>query len=181
MRLKEKYKKEVIKQMKEKFGYKNNLAVPKIIKVVVNVGLNKAKVEKDPKYIESVEQNIMAITGQKPIKTKAKKSISEFKIKKGAIVGLKVTLRKDKMYDFLDKLINIALPRTRDFRGIPLKSITKTGDLAIGLKEHLVFPEIIAEKVEKIHGLEVCIHTSAKNKEEAKELFSLLGFPFSSK
>lgn len=178
MRLKEKYKKEVIKEMKKKFGYKNDLAVPKIIKVVVNVGLNKARVEKDPEYVKSVEENIMAITGQKPIKTKAKKSISGFKIKKGSVVGLKVTLRKNRMYDFLDKVINIALPRTRDFRGIPTKSITKTGDLTIGFKEHLVFPEIIAEKVEKIHGLEVCIHTSAKNKKEAKELFSLLGFPF---
>lgn len=178
MSLKQKYQKEVIPIMKEKFGYRNDLAVPKIIKVVLNVGLNRSMVEKDPKFIEIVEQSLMKITGQKPIKTIARKSISGFKVRRGLVVGLMVTLRGQRMYDFLEKLIHIALPRSRDFRGLSPKSVDKSGNLSIGLPEQIIFPEIKLESVEKIHGLEVTINTSAKNHERGLELLKLLGFPF---
>ncbi len=177
-RLKEYYKKEVIPKMKEIFGYKNDLAVPKIEKIVLNIGLGDALKKKDPKIIESAKETLIKITGQKPIETKAKKSISGFKIKKGQIVGLKVTLRKEKMYDFLDKLINVVLPRTRDFRGIPLTSLDSKGNLSLGLKEQLAFPEITAEAIEKIHGLEITIVTTAKDKEKGMTLLKLFGLPF---
>lgn len=176
MNLKEKYKKEVIPAMMEKFGYKNPFAVPKLEKVVLNVGLSQGL--KDKKYEDLVEQTLMRITGQKPIKTKAKKSVSSFKIREGMIVGTKVTLRKDKMYDFVTKFINITLARVRDFRGLSQKAVDKQGNLTIGFREHIVFPEIRPDEVEKIHGLEVTVATSAKNKEEGLELLTLLGFPF---
>lgn len=179
--LKEKYQKEVIPKMKEKFGYKNELAVPKIEKVVVNTGIGKILNNTDPSQREKVVQEIASdlaqITGQKPIVTKSKKSISAFKIRQGSIVGLKVTLRRQRMYDFLERLINIVIPRMRDFQGIPLKSIDKNGNLTIGIKEHIIFPEIQPEKTKRIFGLEITIVTNAKNKEEAIELFSLLNFP----
>lgn len=181
MNLKQKYIKEVIPAMREKFGYKNDLAIPKIEKVVVNVGLSRAITEKDPKYIDLVKDSLNKITGQKPVETLARKSISGFKIRQGLIVGLMVTLRGNRMYDFLDKLINVALPRTRDFRGLSIKSVDKFGNLSIGIREHLVFPEIRPEDVQKVHGLEITITTTAKSQEKGLELFKLLGFPFREK
>lgn len=174
-RVKEMYKKEVIPKMKEKFGFKNDLTVPKIEKVVINIGTGAAV--SNPKLQETIKNNLIAITGQKPIETKAKKAISGFKIRKGQKVGLKVTLRGNRMYHFLDKLINIALPRTRDFKGVT-SSFDGRGNLNIGFKEQIVFPEI-EEGVDTIHGLQVTISTNAKNNEQAKELLKLFGMPFS--
>ena len=176
MLLKEKYIKQVIPALKEKFGYKNDLAVPKLEKVIVNVGIGHSL--KDPKFKETVENTLKRITGQKPVERKAKKAISGFKIRKDQIVGMMVTLRGRRMYDFVDKLINIALPRTRDFRGLNPKSLDRKGNFTIGLREHLAFPEIKADEVEKIHGLEVVIATTAKDDERGLELLKLLGFPF---
>lgn len=178
MSLKTKYQKEVIPQMREKFGYTNNLAVPKIEKVTINVGLSRSITEKDSKYIDLVKESLNKITGQKPVETIARQSISGFKIRQGLVIGLMVTLRGSRMYDFLDKLINVALPRTRDFRGLSSDSVDKSGNLSIGIREHLVFPEIRPEDVQKIHGLQVTITTTAKNHEKGLELFKLLGFPF---
>lgn len=176
MRLYEKYKKEIIPKMKEKFGYKNNLAVPKIQKVTVNVGVG--RFSKDKAHLENVEETLKKITGQAPIKTKAKKSISAFKTREGMIVGFAVTLRGQRMYDFVEKLIHISLPRVRDFRGLSAKSIDKQGNFTIGFKENITFPEIKADEIEKVHGLEVCISTSSKSKEEGLELLKIMGFPF---
>ena len=176
MKLKELYKKEVLPKMKEKFGYKNNLAVPKFKKVVVNVGFGRHTKEKA--YIENIEKNLMKITGQKPVLTKAKKSVSSFKIREGNLIGAKVTIRGGRMYDFLEKLINVSFPRVRDFRGISQKSVDKTGALTVGFREHLAFPEIKVDDVENIHGLEICIANTAKTREEGLELFKLTGFPF---
>lgn len=175
-RLKEKYQKIVIPTMKEKFGYKNNLSVPKLDKVVINIGTGPGL--KDAKFNEVAEETLRRITGQQPVKMAAKKAISNFKIRKGLIVGMSVTLRDKRMYDFIDKLINVTLPRARDFRGLEIKSIDKSGNLNIGFKEHIAFPEIQSDEVEKIHGLEVTIVTNAKTKEEGLELLTLLGFPF---
>jgi len=161
--------------MRERFGYKNDLAVPKIEKVVVNAGIGKFL--KDEKAQETIINDLAKITGQKPVYTLARKAISGFKIRKGMKVGLKVTLRKKRMYDFLDRLIHVAIPRIRDFRGIPEKSIDKEGNLSIGIKEHIIFPEIAHEDVKLIFGFEVTIVTNAKTREEAIELFKLLGFP----
>jgi len=175
-RLKKLYKEQIIPQMRKEFGYKNDLAVPKIEKVVVNVGVG-SKSLVNPKFIDEVKEGLMAICGQMPVKTHAKKSISGFKVKKGATVGLKVTLRKARMYDFLDKLINITLPRIRDFRGLDPKSFVD-GTYNIGIKEHTAFPEAKYESVEKIFGVQVTIVTTAKTAEEAKKLLTLFGFPF---
>ncbi|MFH1610824.1 MAG: 50S ribosomal protein L5 [Patescibacteria group bacterium] len=176
---KEKIQKEVIPAMQEKFGYKNKLAVPKIEKVTLNVGISANK--KDDKFLELVENTLTRITGQKPVFTKARMSVSSFKIREGNVVGAKVTLRKQRMNDFVEKLINITLPRVRDFRGLFLKSIDRSGNLTIGFKENLAFAEINPDEVEKVHGLEIVITTSAKNKEEGTELLKLLGFPFKKK
>jgi large subunit ribosomal protein L5 len=176
MRLEHKYKKEIIKKLREKFGYKNDLAAPKLEKAVVNVGVGRHAKEKN--YIESVENNLARITAQKPIKTRAKKAISAFKIKEGMVVGLTATLRGKRMYDFVERLINISFPRIRDFRGISEKQVDRQGNLTIGFREHLAFPEISFQEVDSIHGLEVSIATTAKTKEEGLELFKLLGFPF---
>jgi large subunit ribosomal protein L5 len=173
--LKQKYIEEVIPKMKEKFDYKNNLAVPRIEKTVVNVGTG--SILKDEKSQDFISRDLALITGQKPISTLAKKAISGFKIRQGMIVGLKVTLRGKRMFDFLSRLINIALPRTRDFRGLPRKSMDQGGNLSIGIKEHIIFPEILPEEVKKIFGLEITVVTNAKKKEEAIELFKLMGFP----
>ncbi len=181
MQLQEKYKKEVIPEMKEKFGYKSVMAVPKITKVVVNVGVGKVLESVDPSkrenLLESISSDLALICGQKPIITKAKKAISGFKIRKGSSVGLKVTLRRKRMYDFLERLLNFALPRSRDFQGISQDCIDKGGNLTIGIKEHIVFPEIKPEKAKIIFGLEITIVTDAKSREEAIELYKLLGFP----
>lgn len=165
--------------MKEKFGYQNNLAVPKLTKVSVNVGINARNT--DSAYQDSVEKNITRITGQKPVRTKAKKAISSFKVREGMVVGVKVTLRGQRMYDFLDKLVNISLPRVRDFRGLNSKIVNDHGKLTIGFKEYNVFPEIKMDEIEKSHGLEVTIDNTANTREEGLELFQLLGFPFQKK
>ena len=181
MRFKEKYNKEVVPAMMAKFGYKSIMAVPRIKKVVVNTGFGRLITEKTSqekkKLLEDIFHDIALITGQKPVERKAKKSISSFKLKQGEVIGASVTLRKQRMYDFLDRLIHIALPRTRDFRGIDLKSIDKIGNLTIGIKEHIVFPELMEENIKKVFGLEITIVTNAKTREEAIELYRLLGFP----
>lgn len=175
-RLKEKYNKEIVPKLKKEFGYSNLLAVPHLEKVSVNIGVSKAL--KDEKYLDVMIATLERITGQKPIKTTARKAISGFGIRAGMVVGLSVTLRKQRMYDFLEKLFRVALPRVRDFRGIPEYSVDQNGNLTIGFKEHIVFPEINADEVEKLHGLEVSIITTANNATEGKRLFELLGVPF---
>lgn len=177
MRLREKYVKEVIPQMKEKFGYRNDLAVPRIEKVVVNVGFNR-DVSGDKNKLKIIEDNLARITGQKPVFTRAKKAISAFKIRQGMMVGMMVTLRGERMYDFVDKLVNVTMPRFRDFRGLLSESVDGRGNLTVGIKEHLAFPEIKADGLEFIHGLEVVVQTTAKARKEGLELLRLLGFPF---
>ncbi len=163
-------------KLKEKFGYKNTFQTPKITKVVINVGFGRQSKEKA--FVDSIATSLARITGQKPIMVKAKKSISAFKLKEGTVIGAMSTLRGKRMYDFLDKLINATFPRVRDFRGISTKIVDKQGNATIGLKEHLAFPEIGAEEMENVFGLEVCIATTAKNKEEGLELLKLTGMPF---
>ncbi len=174
-----KYQTESIPALKEKFGYKNINAVPKIIKVSINVGINARNSESN--YIENVESILMRITGQKPVKTKAKKAISAFKLREGMVVGAKVTIRGQRMYDFLDKLILVAVPRIRDFRGLDIKNIDGQGNWTLGLKEHNIFPEITPDEVERAYGMEISITTTAKSYEEGLELYKSLGFPFKKK
>mgnify|MGYP001611643752 FL=1 len=176
----EKYKKEVMKDMKEKFGYENQFAIPKIEKIIINSGVGRLSQQPsfEDKILPELIKEIAAITGQRPIATKAKKSIAGFKTRIGQIIGMKVTLRKEKMFYFLDKLINIILPRVRDFKGIDLKNIDKNGNLTIGLKEQTVFPEISPENSKVNFGLQISIVSNAKNKEEAIELYKLMGIPF---
>ncbi len=176
MNLKEYYVKKVVPELNKQFGYKNEMQVPKLEKAVLNVGLSKGL--KDATFIDTVESTLTRITGQKPIKTKAKKSISNFKIREGMIIGMKVTLRGKRLYDFVEKLIKVTLPRVRDFRGLDTRVLDENGNLTIGITEHIAFPEIRSDEIEKIHGLEVTIVTTAKEKNEAKALFSALGFPF---
>ena len=180
--LAEKYKKEVIKEMIKLHGYKSVMAVPKISKIVVNTGFGRAAANNTKdiqrKFEELVVSDIAAITGQKPILTRAKKSISSFKIRQGMVIGAKVTLRGPRMYAFLEKLLYIALPRTMDFKGIDPDFIDNTGNLTIGLKEHVVFPEIIQDKEKQVFGLQFIINTTAKTKEEAYSLLKLMEFPF---
>lgn len=175
-RLRKKYEKEVVPALVKKFGYKNRMSAPKLVKVVLNVGLSQGL--KDPKIIDLAEQTLTRITGQKPVKTKAKVSISAFKIREGMVVGMKVTLRKDKMYEFVDKLVNVSMARIRDFRGLSPKSMDKQGNYSLGLKENIMFPEIRPDEIERTHGLEITVNTDAKSKEEGLELLTLLGFPF---
>jgi len=181
IRLKEKYKKEVISKMKEKFGYKSVMAVPKIEKVVINTGFGRligGKTSDETKKIKkAIFDDLAAICGQRPIETKSKKSIAGFKIREGMAIGTMVTLRGPKMYDFLERLINIAIPRTRDFQGINLKSFDSKGNLTISVKEHIVFPEILPEKARIIFGFEISVVDTAKSKEEGIELLRLMGFP----
>lgn len=176
MKLRELYQKTAKPALKEKFGYTNEMAVPKILKVSLNVGVG--RYTKDKTYLENVANNLARITGQKPIMAKAKKSISAFKVREGTVIGVAVTLRGERMFDFLQKLIDVTFPRVRDFRGIGDGKLDKTGNLSIGFKEHIAFPEIKADEVDNVHGLEVNISTSAKTREEGLELFRLLGFPF---
>jgi len=173
--LQDKYIKEAIPKMRERFGYKNDMAVPRIVKVVVNTGIGKAL--KDEKIQETIARDLAVITGQKAAPTLAKSAISGFKIREGMVVGLKTTLRGKRMYEFLDRLVGAAIPRIRDFRGLSEKLIDKGGNLNIGIKEHIIFPEIAHEDVRYIFGLEVAVVTNAKKREEAVELFRLLGFP----
>jgi len=174
--LQEKYQKEVIPAMKEKFGYKNDLAVPRIEGTIVNVGIGSSAL-KDEKTQEIISKDLTLITGQKPVPTLARKAIAGFKTRKGMVVGLKITLRGKRMFEFLSRLINVALPRTRDFRGLSPKSIDQGGNLTIGIKEHIIFPETSGEDIKRIFGLEVTVVSSAKKRKEALELFKLLGFP----
>lgn len=176
MRLKEKYTKEIMPKLQEKFGYKNNMQIPKMEKVVLNVGFGRHNKDKD--YIANVVKTLTDITGQKPVLTKAKKSISSFKIREGMTIGATVSLRGERMYDFVEKLVNLTFPRVRDFRGISNKGIDRTGNFTVGIKESSAFGEVKAEDLEKIHGLEISIATTAKNREEGLELFTLIGFPF---
>ncbi|OUN00808.1 MAG: 50S ribosomal protein L5 [Firmicutes bacterium ZCTH02-B6] len=175
-RLKEKYLNEVVPALKERFGYKSVMQVPKLEKIVLNMGVGEAA--QDPKALDGAMADLMAISGQKPAVTRAKKSIAAFKIRAGMPVGCKVTLRGQRMYDFLDKLINVGLPRIRDFRGVSPKGFDGRGNYSLGLREQLIFPEIKYDKVDKIRGLDVIIVTTAKTDEEAYALLSELGMPF---
>lgn len=175
-RLKETYKSDVIPALMEKFQYKSVMQVPKIEKVVLNMGISDARENK--KALDNAVDEMMIIAGQKPVITKAKKSVSNFKIREGMPVGCKVTLRGDKMYYFLDKLMNVALPRVRDFRGVSKKSFDGRGNFALGIKEQLIFPEINYDKVDKIRGMDIIITTTSKTDEEARELLKLMGMPF---
>lgn len=169
------YKTEVVPKLQSEFGYKNAHAVPTVKSVTLNVGLSAGN--KDAKYIETAEKTLSRISGQKPVPTKARKSISTFKIREGNVVGLKVTLRGKRMWDFLEKLIKISLPRVRDFRGLSVKAFDGQGNYSIGFKEHIAFPEIRSDEIELIHGLQVTIATSAKTNEESKSLLTHLGLP----
>lgn len=171
----ENYKKKIIPALQKELGIKNALALPKIEKVVINIGLSRAL--KDEKFLEVAMRDLALITGQKLKTTLAKKSIANFKIREGMIIGAAVTLRGQRMDDFISRLINIALPRTRDFRGINVKSLDKNGNLTIGVKEHIVFPEIKGEEIRNIFGFEITIVVKAKNKEEAAVLYKTMGFP----
>ncbi len=175
MLIQEKYKKEVVPGMMKNFGYKNVMAVPKIIKTVVNTGIGSVKDENQKNLIE---KQLTLIAGQKSSKRPAKKSIASFKIRQGGHIGFSVTLRGKKMYDFLNKLLYVAIPRKRDFRGLSPTSVDKAGNLSIGFKEHIVFPEMVGEDVKSLFGLGATIVTTAKNKKEAHKFFELLGFPF---
>lgn len=175
-RLQERYEKEVIPALMEKFGYKNIMEVPKLDKVVVNMGVGEAK--DNAKVLESAMADMQLITGQKPILTRAKKSIANFKIRENMPIGCKVTLRKNKMYEFADKLMNVALPRVRDFRGISDKSFDGRGNYSLGIKEQLIFPEVEYDKIDKVRGMDIIFVTTAKTDEEARELLRFLGMPF---
>ena len=175
-RLKEKYTAEIAPALNKKFGYKSVMQIPKLSKVIVNVGCGESK--NNAKEIEAICKDIATITGQKPITRKARKSVANFKLREGETVGVMVTLRGDKMYEFLDRLFSIALPRVRDFRGISPNSFDGRGNYAFGLKEQLIFPEIEYDKVDKIRGMDICICTTATTDEEAKELLTQLGAPF---
>ena len=175
-KLKEQYKSEIIPAMMKKFNYSSIMEVPKLDKIVINIGLGDIK--DNPKSLDNAINDLSIITGQKPVVTKAKKSIAAFKIREGAKVGCKVTLRNGKMYDFAYKLFNAALPRVRDFRGVSNNSFDGRGNYSLGLKEQLVFPEIEYDKVDKLRGMDITFITTAKTDEEAKELLTLLGMPF---
>lgn len=184
MRLKEKYQKEVIGAMREKFGYKNDMAVPRIEKVVVNTGFGRLVVgktsEEQKKIYSSILEDLALICGQRPIVCQTRKSIAGFKTRKGMPIGAKISLRGRKMYDFLERIIHIALPRSRDFQGIDMKSFDKEGNLSIAVKEHIVFPEVSPEKAKNIFGFEITVVTTAKKREEGIELLRLIGFPIKS-
>lgn len=178
-RLKEDYVSSVAPAMMKKFGYKNVMQIPKLDKVVINVGCGEAK--DNSKVIDAIMADLAAITGQKPIACKAKKSVANFKLREGQIIGVKVTLRAEKMYEFCDRLFNVAFPRVRDFRGINPNSFDGRGNYSTGIKEQLIFPEIEYDKIDKVRGMDINFITTAKTDEEAKELLSLLGAPFADK
>ena len=175
-KLREQYEKEVVPALMKKFQYKSIMQVPKLDKVVINIGLGDTK--ENPKSLENAMNDLTQITGQRPMITKAKKSIAAFKLREGAHVGCKVTLRADKMYDFAYKLFNVALPRVRDFRGVSANYFDGRGNYSMGLKEQLVFPEIEYDKIDKLRGMDIIFVTTAETDEEAKELLKLLGMPF---
>ena len=176
MTLKERYQQEIVPMLKKELGIENLNAVPKVTKVVVSVGLSQGI--KDPKVLETVEQTLVRITGQKPVKTKAKKAISNFKIREGMVVGTMVTLRGQRMWDFLTRLTQTTFPRIRDFRGVSANVIDKQGNASFGFREHIAFPEIRSDEVERVHGLQVTVATTAGNKKTGKLLLESLGFPF---
>ena len=175
-RMKEQYINEIAPALNKKFGYKSVMQIPKLDKVIINVACGESK--NNAKEIEAICKDIAAITGQKPVTCKARKSVANFKLREGETVGVRVTLRGDKMYEFLDRLFSVALPRVRDFRGISPNSFDGRGNYAFGLKEQLIFPEIEYDKVDKIRGMDICICTTATTDEEAKELLTQLGAPF---
>ena len=175
-RLKEKYLSEAVPALQQKFGYKNPMQIPRLEKVIINMGLGDCK--DNAKALENAVEELTVIAGQKPLVTKAKKSIANFKLREGMNVGAKVTLRGERMEEFFDKLVSIALPRVRDFRGVSAKAFDGRGNYALGVREQLIFPEINYDKVEKIRGMEMIFVTTAHTDEEAKELLSLLGMPF---
>lgn len=176
-RLKEYYVSSVAPAMMKKFGYKNVMEIPKLDKVVINVGCGEAKENK--KIVEAIMTDLAAITGQKPIECKAKKSVANFKLREGMTIGVKVTLRAERMYEFVDRLFNVAFPRVRDFRGINPNSFDGRGNYSTGVKEQLIFPEIEFDKIDKVRGMDINFITTAKTDEEAKELLTLMGAPFS--
>ncbi|WP_148136471.1 50S ribosomal protein L5 [Candidatus Formimonas warabiya] len=175
-RMKEKYVKEIRPALQEKFGYKNVMEIPKMEKVVINMGLGEAI--QNPKALDAAVHDLTAIAGQKPVITRAKKSIAAFKVRTGMPIGCKVTLRGDRMYEFIDKLISVSLPRVRDFKGVSPKAFDGRGNYTLGLKEQLIFPEIEYDKIDKLRGMEVGFVTSARTDEECRELLRLMGMPF---
>ena len=175
-RLKEQYQNEIVDAMIKKFGYKNIMEVPKLDKIVVNMGVGEAK--ENAKLLEAAIKDMEAITGQKAVATKAKNSIANFKIREGMAIGCKTTLRGEKMYEFMDRLINLALPRVRDFRGVNPNAFDGRGNYALGIKEQLIFPEIEYDKVDKVRGMDIIFVTTAKTDEEARELLALFNMPF---
>ena len=178
-RLQEKYEAEIKNQLQEKFQYENVMQIPKLQKVVINMGLGEAI--QNPKALDAALADLTAISGQKPIVTKAKKSIAAFKVRQGMNIGCKVTLRGQRMYEFVDRLISAAIPRVRDFKGVSANAFDGRGNYTLGLKEQLIFPEIEYDKIDRIRGMEVCFVTSAKTDEECKELLRLMGMPFADK
>lgn len=175
-RLKDLYKSEIVDAMVKKFGYKNIMEVPKLDKIVINMGVGEAK--DNSKVLETAVKELETITGQKVVTTKAKNSVANFKIREGMPIGCKVTLRGEKMYEFLDRLVNLALPRVRDFRGVNLASFDGRGNYALGIKEQIIFPEIEYDKIDKVRGMDVIVVTTAKTDEEARELLRLFNMPF---
>ena len=175
-RLKKDYEDRIVKAMTEKFGYKNRLEVPRLEKIVINMGVGEAT--QDKKKVEAAAAEMQLISGQKPVITKAKKSIAQFKLREGMPIGCKVTLRRDRMFEFLDRLVTIALPRVRDFRGLNPRSFDGRGNYAMGLKEQIVFPEINYDQIDKVRGMDIIVTTTAKTDEEARELLRLFNFPF---
>ncbi|MGA2193223.1 MAG: 50S ribosomal protein L5 [Nitrospirota bacterium] len=178
LRMKEKYAKDVVPALMKEFSYKNSMQVPKVMKVVVNVGLGEAI--QNPKLLDAAVKEMSDITGQKPVVRKARKSIASFKLREGMSIGCMVTLRRDKMWEFLDRLINVSLPRIRDFKGVSGKAFDGRGNYTLGLKEQFIFPEIDYDKVEMVHGMDIAIVTSAKSDEEGKALLRYIGMPFRS-
>lgn len=175
-RMKENYNNNIVPALVKKFNYQNPMEVPKLDKIVINMGVGEAK--ENPKALEGAVNDLTIISGQKPIITKAKKSIANFKLREGMSIGCKVTLRGDKMYDFADRLISLALPRVRDFRGVSADSFDGRGNYALGIKEQLIFPEISYDKIDKVRGMDIVFVTTAKTDEEAKELLAQMGMPF---
>ena len=175
-RLKDQYKAEIVPALTKKFGYENVMQVPKLDKIVINMGVGEAK--ENPKALESAVADLETITGQKAVLTKAKNSIANFKIREGMAIGCKVTLRGEKMYEFLDRLVNLALPRDRDFRGVNPDSFDGRGNYALGIKEQIIFPEIEYDKIDKVRGMDIIFVTTAKTDEEARELLTLFNMPF---
>jgi large subunit ribosomal protein L5 len=175
-RLKREYDETIAKAMTEKFGYKNRLEIPRLDKIVINMGVGEGR--DNAKVLDFATADLQAITGQKPVVTRAKKSIANFKLREGVPIGAKVTLRGARMYEFLDRLMNIALPRVRDFKGVPPKGFDGRGNYALGLREQLIFPEIVYDKIDKVRGMDVNIVTTARTDEEAKALLAQLGMPF---